>query len=203
MHARTLTAAVILASASHGACAASAHVHGQGNLDIAVEGGRVELFFTAPLGDVTGDEGDDAAALEVRFADPTLFTFAGAACQRLSFEARVTTIGEDDAESFFTASADATDDHDHDAHDEHHDADDHAGHDEHEEHESHEDDDDHGGHRDARLTWVYTCAKDPDSVTANLFDLARVERIDVQAVGVAGVRSVELTAGDNSLALRK
>lgn len=212
MRAPALTAAILIASASHSAFAAGAHVHGQGTLDVAVENGQVDLFLMAPLGDVTGDEGNDAAALEARFGVAGVFTFAGATCRRASFTAEVTTIGEDDAESFFTAASDEEDDHDgHDDHDDdhddghhdegHHDEDGHEGHGDHHEDDDHADED-HSGHRDARLNWVYACEADPQSITANLFDLARVDRIVVQAVSTNGVQSIELTADANSLSLR-
>jgi len=234
MRRRILSAAIVLASTSQAAFAAGAHVHGQGNLDIAVEEGRVDMFLTAPLGDVAGDEGSDAAALETRFSSPELFAFAGASCQRTGFSVEITTIGEDDAESFFTdaeSDHDGDEEHDHhedhgdhdeehdhheehgdhgDEHEEHGDHDEdhdhhesHGDHDEaHSDHEGHHDEDDHSGHKDARMNWVYECDGDPASITANLFDLARVERIAVQAVSTGGVESIELTADAKTLTLR-
>lgn len=189
------------------ALGAGAHVHGQGELDVAVENGTVDLFLRAPLGDVAGEEGSDAAALETRFGSAATFTFAGAACTLAMHSAEVAALSDSDAADEFS---DHEDEHDHED-DDHHDGDhghgddhdeEHDDHEEHGDHEGHEEED-HSGHSDALLSWRYDCGGNPARLDASaLFELVALEKILVQSLGESGVSSVTLSPEEAELTLR-
>lgn len=204
--ARTLT---LLALALGGdAIAAGAHVHGQGELDVAVENGAVDLFLRAPLGDVTGEEGRDTAALETRLGAAGVFSFAGARCSLATMSVEVAALSDSDAADEFSdleehehEEARHEESHgDHEAHGDHQEA--HAHEADHEGHEHHGEED-HSGHSDALLSWRYDCDGSPTELTASaLFERVALERILVQSIGPAGVVSATLTADEPTLTLR-
>ncbi len=204
-----------------GTYAAGAHIHGQGQLDIAVDDGRVELFLTAPLGDLNSGTDGSEEALAARFGAADLFVFANADC---ALEESSIDVLEVDEDWFEETSAEGGDHHEHEAdHDEeaghhadadHHDdghhakADQHHGDDHHDEGDHHEDeahhvadDEDHSGHKDLALTWVYGCSQDPRSARVTLFDVTQLEKIKVQAVGASGATAATLTAEDRDVEL--
>ena len=108
-----ITAAAVLGLAPLGAHGAGAHVHGEGRLDIAIEADRLEVFLTAPLGDLAGDGGRDEASLRARFADASPFEFGGATCVPASLEIEITRAGDAAADLLF---ADPAKDRHHDGH---------------------------------------------------------------------------------------
>ena len=177
---------VTLVLAAPGAGAAGAHVHGQGELDVAVEAGRVDLFLRAPLGDLAGEGGRDAPALEARYAAGDVFAFVGARCTLVALDVELAEVGATESEDAFGASADA---HGEEAGEDGA----HAG---------------HGskspaGHSDGLLNWRYDCGSDPAQLSVTtLFELGRFERLLVQSIGPAGVRSVTLTPDSATLELR-
>jgi hypothetical protein len=61
--------------------AARAHVHGEGDLSIAVENGQVDLALIAPAADVRSDEDDSDDAMAARYGKADLFVLADATCQ--------------------------------------------------------------------------------------------------------------------------
>lgn len=205
---RALAHALALCTAAFGspaALAAGAHVHGQGALDVAVEGTMVDLFLRAPLGDVAGEEGSDASALQARFGDAGVFTLAGARCTLAMHEVEVAALADSDAAGEF---ADESHEHeDHAGHEEHDHGDEHDGHGDHEEHGDHEghdhDADDHSGHSDALMSWRYECDDQPAALSAAaLFERVALEKILVQSIGPGGVTSVTLTPAEPGFTLR-
>ncbi|MEE4301170.1 MAG: DUF2796 domain-containing protein [Pseudomonadales bacterium] len=185
------------------AVAAGAHVHGQGALDVAVENSAVDLFLRAPLGDVTGEEGRDIAALETRYGGADIFDFVGARCTLATMSAEVAALSDSDAADEFSdvGDHDQEADHEHDDHEAHEEHADH--HDEHEgDHEGH-DAEDHSGHSDALLSWRYDCDGSPTRLdAAALFERVALEKILVQSIGPAGVVSATLTPEETTLPLR-
>lgn len=192
------------------ALAAGAHVHGQGALDVAVEGTLVDLFLRAPLGDVAGEEGRDAEALQARFGEAGLFTFTGARCALARHEVEIAAVGESDAaEEFsdefsyeFTGDVHEEDEHggqqDHDGEHAHEDQ---AAHGDHQAHGG--DGEDHSGHSDALLSWRYECDDRPEGLSSvALFERVALERILVQSIGPGGVVSVTLTPAEPGFTLR-
>ncbi len=154
-----MTAAILL-------LAAAVHVHGQGQLDIAIESGQVNLYLTAPESDLVDTGNAGQAALETRFARDGLFSFSDASCRFDSSSVRPSTafesMWEDDP---LEAHADDNKD----------------------EHSTHED------HADYQISWTYECAMDPVRVRVELFQRTRLERIRFQALGASGVLAGELT----------
>ena len=140
-----------------------AHVHGSGALNIAIEGGSVQMELIAPGADIVGFEHDpktdeDRAQIEKGAAmlkdAATLFTFpSGAGCELAEVDIESGLLGDDHDDHDHDEHA--KDDHDHDDHgkDEHakddhdHDHDEHAkdehDHDDHGKDEHAKDDHDH------------------------------------------------------------
>lgn len=165
-----------LAIVSIPAPGAGAHVHGEGRLDVALEDGRIDLFLTAPLGDLRGDGAGDAAALEARFGRADRFALTGAACRLLEHTAELAPV--------FTATwEDAEPGRE-------------GGH----EHEDHAEED-HSGHSDGYLSWTYLCDGEPERLRADLFADTTLVRVRVQAISATGVGGATLTAEADDLAL--
>lgn len=139
-----LLCTTLVAPAAFGA---GAHVHGQGQLDIAVDDGRVELMLTAPLSDLdSGTDGSDEA-LAARFGVAELFVFADARC---TLEGSTVAVAQDEEDYFEETSTHEEDHEDHKGGHEEHGGDHHdaAGHGHDDNH--HHDDDHHdvAGHDD-------------------------------------------------------
>lgn len=164
--------------------AASAHVHGLGQLDIAVDGGRVDVFLVAPRGDLVTDGDPTPAELAQRLGESGL-TFLGSSCALVNAQGSVDVI---------EAEADAREDH--------------HGDDEHDE-ERHDEDghdregasDSHAGHSDYRFEWQYRCDTVPASLQVELFGQTSLERLNVQAVSRAGALGATLTPETPTLRL--
>ena len=156
--------------------AARAHVHGEGELGIAIEAGRVDLSLVAPEADVKSDTKESLEALEARFEDAKLFIFEGAACRLIA-----SSVGyaDDDVAGW-------TEPEEH-KHTDHHD------------HDENQTDDD--GHSDRLMTWTYQCTNDPVRLTIGLFDATHLESIRVQAIGESGAATAEVTAENRQIAL--
>ena len=167
-----LAGLVILNAAPAGT--AGAHIHGQGSLDVSVEGDRVELLLIAPLDDLQLDPEGGPEELIQR---GSLFSFDGAICaldsSRLESAA---------------AYADMWSEPEHDKHQTDHDTEADHGHEE-------------DAHSDSYLSWTYVCSATPDRLRVMLFTETHLERLAVQAVGPSGVRSGTLTAGSNDFEL--
>ena len=69
---------VVCAGPAH---AARAHVHGEGELSIAVEDGQVDLALIAPAADVRADGEETEQAMTTRYAEADLFVFTDATCE--------------------------------------------------------------------------------------------------------------------------
>ena len=122
-----------------------AHVHGLSQLNIAVEGEKVELEFSSPAMNLVGLEHKatskkDIAAVKqaesILRQPEMLFSLSEAQCKPLYTNVDISGLIEHD------------DDHDgHKGHDEHKDHHDHKGHNEHKDHKDHKDHDDHHDHK--------------------------------------------------------
>ena len=175
---------------------ARAHIHGQGDLDVAVDGNRVEVLLIAPLGDLETEAAGGPDALAAR---EDLFVFDGAGCELESGSVTSENLFED------VWGEEVDEEHQHSAEHEHrhetaeHDADHQHGHD-HDADHAH-DDQSSDGHSDSYITWIFNCASKPERVAVKLFEDTRLERINVQTAGAAGASSDTLTADKNSVAL--
>lgn len=194
-----------------------AHVHGVGELQIAIEGQTVAMDITVPGADIVGFEhapGSDAdhAAIDAalaQFADAfTLFTVAGdAGCTAVTEVNHTHGYGIED-EDAHAHDDHAHDDHDHAAeagHDDHgHDDHDHdhaadAAHDDHgHDHADAHDDHDHAdgdSHAEFHAVYTLTCT-DPTAITAidfPYFDLfANARELEVEIVSDTGAMSARV-----------
>lgn len=150
-----------------------AHVHGEGSLDIAIDGGAVTLILAAPGADIVGFEhpaetAEDRAAIEAAIADLArpldLFVLpAAAGCTVRAAE--VSLEGE----------AEAAEDHDHD----HDHADDHGA----------------GTHTEFHAEYALSCAT-PEALDriefAYFVRFAGAQRLDVQIVGAGLAQAIEV-----------
>ncbi len=189
----------LLAAGSTSAYAARAHVHGEGELSIAIEDGRVDLSLIAPEADVKNSQEESQEALEARFSDPGLFSFEGAACQLIS-----SSVGyADDAVVDWSEpeAHDHEEQHDHDGHDDHDGHHDHADHHDHDEDHHQHEEEDHSGHADSLLTWTFQCSSDPTRLTIDLFAQTGLSLIRVQAIGESGASTADATADEASFSL--
>ena len=175
---------------------AEAHEHGVGQLEIALDGGRLEIGFTTPGSDVVGFEGqpaDEADVAKVKSAlatldDPKqLFGFEPAGACSASGGARI----EPPAAALqpvaaagkaVAASADA---HDH-----------HAEHD-------HDHDHDHAeassGHGNWRASYTFECSS-PTAIVVNLFDVfPSLQTIRTQLIAPGAQTGAELTPGSRRI----
>ncbi|WP_257279797.1 DUF2796 domain-containing protein [Endozoicomonas sp. ISHI1] len=181
-----------------------AHVHGQGELNFAVEGSEVHLELTMPANDVLGFETVTTdkqrhqlhEALKKLEAANLWSMTPAASCKLVSARAA-------------TSSADRQhDDHDehvsHDHHDEHvsHDHhDEHASHDHHDEHASHDHHDEHGhkghsGHMDISATYVFECGNPGqlNIINTSIFEVfERSKSLSVQGFTQKGQTAAEMT----------
>ncbi len=193
--ATSLVAATLILAATSTAGAEGqldAHVHGVGQLNVAVEGNEVEIELISPGADIVGFEHEptsDADKMAVSTAVETLenggnlFTFpAGAACELEEAEvASAQLIGEEDDHAS----------HAHEAHDDHADEHDHG-------HDDHDDHADEGGHAEFHAHYHFHC-DNPDALThvdVNLFEhFERAGELEVQALTPNGQQAAELTPG--------
>lgn len=191
-----------------------AHVHGVGQLDIAIEDGEVTLMLRAPGADIVGFEyspksDEEKAAVEQALAhlnDPlTLFgPSIDADCSINSTEANLLFEGEGDEH--------AHDEHDHEeehAHDEHDHEEEHA-HDEHD-HEDEHAHDDHagsdkaGGHSEFEATFTLSCGNPAalDTLALTYFELfPNAQELKIQLITDAGGTATEATAEAATIGLR-
>ncbi len=153
--------------------AAGAHVHGQGELGIAVESGQVDIFLTAPEADLI-KEHHGQSALAARFARDAIFIFPEASCQLESSEVAPAAV----TDSFW----EEADSENHDHHDE-------------------PGESDHSEHADYQLIWTYRCSGDPKLLKVTLFADTHLERIVYQAIGPSGVHSGTLTPNSPEIEL--
>ena len=165
-----------------------AHEHGVGQLDIAVEGGRILMELHAPGADIVGFEhaaesAEDRAALEdavAVLARPLdLFALPDAAGCAVTV-ASAALIGEDDH-------VERSEQEEHTEHD-HHEG--HAGHDDHEDHEEHE-----HGHTEFLARYTLDC-DDTAAVTQIGFPyfetFPTALELEVQMITDTGARAFEV-----------
>jgi hypothetical protein len=169
-----------------------AHVHGHGNLDIAVEGTKVSMSLEAPGMDVVGFEhaansGDQKSAVDKATATLSaplaLFNIPAAAGCKVT-DAKVALEAEQEHGD--------DDDHDHDAK-----AKEGADHD-HDEHEG------HAGHNQFHATYALECAKPPE-ITSIAFDyfksFAGAQGLTVNVVTAKAQNKYEVTRDKPTLDL--
>lgn len=184
--------------------AAGAHIHGQGDLDVALDGTRVEVLLIAPLSDLRTEAAGGPAALAER---GDLFAFEGTDCGLVSGAVTSADIFEevwfeDEADEQPSAHHHHNDGHDQEAADHRHDHDDghgngHGHGDNH--HQAH--DKDNEVHSDSYITWIYRCSAEPETLNVLLFEDTRLERIRVQAASATGAKTDTLSAGNNTMQL--
>ncbi|WP_257253614.1 MULTISPECIES: DUF2796 domain-containing protein [unclassified Endozoicomonas] len=163
-----------------------AHVHGQGELNFAVEGSEVHLELTMPANDVLGFETVTTdkqrhqlhEALKKLEAANLWSMTPAASCKLVSARAA-------------TSSADRQ----HDDHDEH------VSHDHHDEHASHDHHDEHGhkghsGHMDISATYVFECGNPGqlNIINTSIFEVfERSKSLSVQGFTQKGQTAAEMT----------
>ncbi len=188
-----------------------AHEHGVGALNIAVDGSKVAMEFTAPGADIVGFEykatsAEDRAAIDAAVATLAkpldLFVLPAAA------ECSVTQA---------SAMLESEDDHDHEehGHDDHveaneghdnHDHEEHAeAHEDHDEHDHEEHASDEASHTEFHAEYMLTCAN-PDAInemTFAYFDtFENARELEVQIVTASGAQAFEVERDDPTLDLR-
>ncbi len=178
-----------------------AHVHGQGSLDIAIEGNKLNMEFEAPGADIVGFEHEASTAEQKALVEKakatlgevlTLFKLpsnAGCKIEKANVEIRKEEHHHDEDEhAAGEAKAESgakKEDHDEDGHDEH----------------AH---DEHGGHSEFHAQYALTCA-----VPANLTALettyfkafAGAQALNVNVVAAKGQSQMQLTREKTTLAL--
>jgi hypothetical protein len=196
MPVRPLSAALLLALSAPSmlqAQAQHAHVHGQAFVDVAVDGGTVEILLRATAHDLVGFERkaenaeEEAQVLAARKA-----VLDHARLWQFSVAARC--VADGPVLEVPGTTGDAHDDHDHDSHHDH--EHDHDGHD----HEG----DDHGGHSDWSVRYRIRCAAPQNlrSIDTGLFTaFPSLQSATVQLLDAGGAREVTLTASANRLSL--
>ncbi len=206
----TSSAVVLIVSAS-GAAAESrqldAHVHGVGQLDIAIEGAQVAMEFHAPGADIVGfeyaaksaeDRGKISAAIATLGQPLALFTLPDAAgCVVVEATAALESeeLHEDDHEGH-----DHDEDHDHDDHAENAEADDHDDHEkaehdhDHEEHD-HAEHEDEAEHTEFHAEYLLDCSA-PEKLTSIRFGyfetFQNALELEVQVVTDKGAQAFEV-----------
>ena len=181
-----------------------AHVHGHGNLDIAVEGTKVSMSLEAPGMDIVGFEhaaksGDQKSAVDrataTLSAPLALFNIPAAAGCKVT-DAKVALEAEhehgDDDDHDHDAKKGADHDHDHDAKAKEgadHDRDEHEG---------------HAGHNQFHATYALECAK-PAEITSIAFDyfksFAGAQGLTVNVVTAKAQNKYEVTRDKPTLDL--
>jgi len=174
----------------------AAHEHGSGQLDIAIDGGRLEAMLRLPAMDMLGFEhapenAEQRASVERALA---LLRDAGQMLQ-LPSAADCKPSG---AEAQFTGDEDYAEHHEEHHDDEHHD-------DEHHDDEHHDEAhaEDEAGHSELHAHWQFACndIAQLDALELGLFEHASSERIQVQLVGPSGQTAATLTPADRQLKL--
>ena len=182
------------------ALAQSAHVHGEGRVNIAIEGDSLFLQLESPGADIVGfehaarseQEKNAVAEALAQLGDPTqVLRFDPAAeCEVQQASARIEGSEEE--------------------HEEHEGHDDHKGHEEHEAHESHEGHDDHkehgGGEAHGSFIAEYEFACDDMNalqfIEFSYFDrFANAQSLEIVLIDDSGQRRVEITRGSPRLRL--
>jgi len=178
-----------------------AHVHGVSTLEIAVEGGVLEMNLFSPGMDIVGfeyeastDADKDAveAAIRTMLLPENVLTLPEAAECRLA-EVLAHLHGDDHAHE------EGEDDH---GHDEHAEGDDHA-HEEHAEGEEH-DHEEGAVHSEFHARYIFACEhpKDLTTITFPFFDrFKNAQEIEAQYVAEAGAGSAEITRDAPELTL--
>lgn len=201
-----------------------AHEHGQGALNIAIEGGVILMEFEAPGADIVGFEyearsAEDRAAVDAAIAALAkpldLFTPpAGAGCVVTTANVALITEGDEHDEHGDEHANHAEEEHGHDDHahdhdkhaeegheDEHHDADAHG-----EEHHDHDAHGDQGGegHTEFHAEYALTCA-DPAAVQSLDFgyfaQFPNAAELMVQVISEQGAKAYEVSREDPRLDL--
>jgi len=180
----------------------SAHEHGVGTLDIAVEDTTIAMRFAAPGADIVGFEYEatsqaDIAAIDAALAtlsDPLALFAVPAAAGCGVTDADVVLIGDDGGHDDHDDDHAKHDEHDHDEHDH----DDHADHDDHDAAHAHDDhDDDHAEvqHSAFEAAYTLTCSA-PEALTQIAFDyfdlFENALEVEVQVVTEKGAQAFEV-----------
>lgn len=181
----------------------AAHVHGTGQLDIALEGTALEILLTVPGADLVGfehaptSEADKAAVAEAetKLADPlSLFGLSAKANCRM------------DDGHWGLGDHDALHAHDHE---DHADDEDHDHEHEHEAHEDHEDHDEHAdaGHEHSEFFGHYKLTCDTldaaPVLTPAYFDLfPNAQKLDIRMVSDTGAHAAQVNREAPEISLK-
>lgn len=194
-----------------------AHVHGQGQLNLAIDGKELEIELIAPGADIVGFEhdaksDDDKAAVQAAVAklkDVAVVLGIPDAAKCTLEEAEIESALLEDQDHDDHAHKDE-DGHKHDDHDDHaHKDDDGHKHDDHDDH-AHKDEHDHGDHKDEHAHeeegeqhaefhahYHFDCGAPSELTHLDLGyfkQFPNAAELDVQAITASGQISVELTA---------
>ena len=184
--------------------AAGAHEHGVGSLDLALDGGRLEIAFTAPGSDIVGFEGQPADSGDADKVQAAVATLANAAAL-FAFEpaGACTPSAKPDvgppaaalqAPGGVTAIADAAHAHEHDDKENKHKH-------EHEHEHEHEHDKGSAGHGDWSASYTFDCTA-PTAVIVNLFDaFGSLQEVRAQVIAPGAQTGAELTPAARRIAL--
>ncbi len=178
--------------------AAGAHEHGVGSLDLALDGGRLEIAVTAPGSDIVGFEGqpadsDDADKVQAAVAAlgnaATLFAFEpAAACTPAAKPDVDPPAAALQAPGGSTAQADAAHAHAHD-------------HKESEPEHAHEHAEGSASHGDWSASYTFDCTA-PTAVIVNLFDaFPSLQEVRAQVIAPGAQTGAELTPAARRIAL--
>jgi len=212
-----LTTGLIVNMANSESRHVDAHVHGEGELNIAIEGNEIAMELIAPGFDIIGFEytptsDEDKAKVEkaeALLADTlNLFTFPEAAACKVTSANIEMELGEagregdhDDHGHGDHDDHDKHDEHEHDDHDKHDEHDVHDEHDEHD-HDEHSEEDKDAQHLEFHAEYALSCedANAVNMITTNYFDtFPNAETLEVQLAKAAGSTTVELDETNTTL----
>lgn len=177
-----------------------AHEHGVGQLNMAIEGGRISMELQAPGADIVGFEHAASAAVDREAVETALAVLERPLELFVMPQAAGCTVVE--AHAALEADEHAhQEDHDHEAHAE----EDHEAHD-HDEHAHDADHDDHaeGGHTEFHAEYVLDCASPSDlsQIGFAYFDMfPNAREIEVQLLTDKGAQAFEVERGSPVLDL--
>lgn len=186
-----------------------AHVHGEAEMNVAIEGNVIELVLKSPLANIVGFEHEATSDEDIAILSNAQKALQDAYARVQLPDSAVCMLDEVDVHLGEEHGEEA---HDHDKHDheEHahkdhdHDKHDHEEH-AHKEHDHHEHEEgEHGEHRDIHAHYSFKCVKPANlnSVTLDFFTkFPGMESLHVNLLTEKGARQVELTQNNWSIDL--
>lgn len=194
-----------LALSASGSCLAEsvdnpdAHVHGEAQMSLVYEKGRLLMELESPMANFVGfehkpesdTEWQKVKGLHKQLSSPEQLLVLPSSCKLVDAEVEVPFIESDDDHSEHDHEKEHHDHDDHDSKHQHDEKDMHEGHDEHE-HHAHDDGDEkeskhdehNHAHNDVSLSYEWNCkGSTPSSMKLNLFEqFSGFEKISVQSI---------------------